>query len=98
SLQGATRGRVVNYSLTGDGTRWLINFSYTPGDPISDTAIGVLIYDDKGNVVDLQNAVGNPPHSISFPELTTDGTAYQVQVFNYTTRLIQYTIGVSAAP
>jgi hypothetical protein len=98
SLQGAPTGEVINYSITGDGKIWIVSFSYAPGDPISDTATGVLIYDDQFNVVQLQNPVGDPPHSIWFPLETTRGTAYQVQVFNYTPLKIKYTIGVKKAP
>src|SRR5581483_4366671 len=70
---------VINYSATGDGNVWMVNFSYTPGDPVSDTAIGVLIYDDRWNVVQLQNPVSDPPHTVSFPFETKNGTVYQVQ-------------------
>ena len=93
-------GLVHNFSAAGDGSTWLVNFSYAPGDPISDTAIGVLIYDDQWNVVQLQNPVGNPPHTIAFPFPTKNNVVYQIQVFDYSSipPSITYTIGVSKAP
>jgi hypothetical protein len=96
----STIGLVHNFSATGDGKTWIVNFSYTPGDPITDTAVGVLIYDDQWNVVQMQNPVGNPPHTIWFPFETKNGTVYQVQVFNYSSisPQITYTIGMSKAP
>ena len=98
SLQGAASGRVNNYSLTGDGNIWIVNFFYTPGDPISDMGVGVLIYDDRFNAVQLQNPTSNPPHSVWFPLPTKSGTVYQVQVFNCTPLLIKYTIEVQKSP
>lgn len=107
SIQGApcniagcgttTLAEVINYSATGDGNIWIVNFSYTPGDPVSDTAVGVLIYDDQWNVVQLQNPTMDPPHSMWFPFPTNAGTVYQVQVFNYTPNLIKYTMNVTKA-
>ncbi|HEX6513913.1 MAG TPA: hypothetical protein VF157_16535 [Chloroflexota bacterium] len=95
---GTSTGEVHNFSATGDGNIWIVNFSYTPGDPISDTAVGVLIYDDSWNVVQQQTVVGDPPHSVWFPFPTNNGTVYQVQVFNYTPNLIKYTISLAKAP
>ena len=95
TLLGQPSGAVTNYSLTGDGTVWNVNFSYTPGDPITDKAVGFLIYDDSWNVVTLQPATSNPPHSVSWPLQTTNGTVYQVQAFDYRSGKIQYTLGVT---
>lgn len=95
---GTSTGEVNNYSATGDGKIWIVNFSYAPGDPIADTAVGVMIYDDQWNVVQLQNPTMDPPHSMWFPFPTNPGTVYQVQVFNYTPNLIKYSIGVKRAP
>jgi hypothetical protein len=108
SIQGApcnvagcatnSTGEVHNFSAAGDGTVWIVKFSYTPGDNIVDTGVGVLIYDDGGGVVTMQNPVsGDPLHSMWFPFETKTGTVYQVQVFNYTPLLITYTIGMSKA-
>lgn len=95
SLQGKTSGAVTNYSLAGDGTVWNVNFSYRPGDPIADTGIGFLIYDSSGGVVTLQNATGNPPHTVTWPLPSINGMTYQVQVFSYIPLKMQYTIGVT---
>jgi hypothetical protein len=95
TLVGSVSGAVTNYSLAGDGTVWNIAFSYSPGDPIRDTGVGFLIYDSNWNVVTLQNATGDPPHSQRFMLPTVAGATYQVQVFNYMPVTISYTIGVS---
>jgi hypothetical protein len=94
-LSGSTGGAVTNYSLAGDGTVWNLSFSYSPGDPLSDRGIGFLIYDDRWNLVTLQNATGNPPHSQTYPLSTTNGTMYQVQVFDYLPLKISYSLGVT---
>jgi hypothetical protein len=84
SIAGSSAGAYAFYTFNypGDGSVGTLSFTISPNDPLTDSVVGVNLYQGS-TLLTSGNALGNPPGTGSLTFSSTTSGPILVQVYDY---------------